>query len=74
MFHGEELNRNVNHIHGKSLHVAHKDYNSSFNDLLKKDKSVCNHRRNIQTLAIELFEVKDNFSNTTMSDAFLQEY
>ena len=74
MFHGEELNRNVNHIHEKSLHVAHKDYNSSFNDLLKKDKSVCNHRRNIQTLAIELFKVKDNFSNITMSDAFLQEY
>ena len=70
MFHGKELNRNVNHIHEKSLHVAHKGYNSTFNDLPKKDNSVCDHRRKIQSLTSELFKVKGNFPNTTMSDIF----
>ena len=47
-----------------------KDYNSSFNDLLKNDKSVCIHHRNIQSLAIELFKVKENLSDLIMSDIF----
>ena len=47
-----------------------KDYNNSFNDLLKKDKAACSHHRNIQSLAIELFKVKENLSNAIMSDVF----
>ena len=69
-FHDRELNGKINDIHERSLSVAHKDYNSSFNDLLKEDKSVCIHHRNIQSSAIELFKVKENFSNTIMSDIF----
>ena len=38
MFHGRELNKKVNHMHKRSLHIVYEDYNSSFNDLLKKDK------------------------------------
>ena len=70
MFHRRELNRKINHIHERSLRIVCKDYNSSFNDLLKKNKSVCIHHRNIQSLAIELFKVKENFSSTIMSDIF----
>ena len=44
MFHSTELNRKINHIHEKSLRIAYRDYNSSVNDLLKKEKSVCNLR------------------------------
>ena len=70
MFHGREINRKINHIHEKSLRIVYGDYNSSFKDLLKKDNSVCIRYRNIQSLAIELFKVKENFSNTIMSDIF----
>ena len=70
MFHGREINRKINHIHERSLRIVYRDYNSSFKDLLKKDNSVCIHHRNIQRLAVELFKVKENLSNTTMSDTF----
>ena len=70
MFHGREINRKINHIHERSLRIVYRDYNSSFKDLLKKDNSVCIHHRNIQSLAFELFKVKENLFNTIMSDIF----
>ena len=63
--------RKINHIHERSLRIGYRDYNSYFKDLLKKkDNSVCIHHRNIQSLAVELFRVKENPSNTIMSDIF----
>ena len=70
MFHGSEINRKINHLHERSLNTVYRNYNSSFKDLLKKDNSVCIHHRNIQSLAVELFKVKENLFNTIMSDIF----
>ena len=70
MFHGREINRNIIHIHERFLRIVHRDYNSSFKDVLKKDNSVRIHHRNIQSLAVELSKVKENLSNTVMSDIF----
>ena len=42
--------------------------NSSFKELLKNDNSFTVHQRNIQSLTIELFKVKENLSNTIMND------
>ena len=70
MFHGREINRKIIHIHERSLRIVYRDYNSSFQDLLKNDNSVCIHHRNIQSLTVELFKVKENLSNTVMSDIF----
>ena len=45
MFHGRELNKKINHIHQRSICIVYKDYNSSLNDLLKKNKHArINHR------------------------------
>ena len=68
-FHGREINGKINHIHERSLRVVYRDRNSSFKDLLTKDNSVGIYHRYIQSLAIELFKVKENLSNT-MSDIF----
>ena len=70
MFHGREINRKINHIHKRSLRIVYRDYNSSSKDLLKKDNSVCIRHRNIQILAVDLFKVKENLSNTIMGDIF----
>ena len=70
MYHGRAFNKKINHIHERSLHIVYRDHEGSFNDLLKKDKSVCIHHRNIQSLTIELFKMKEYLCNTMMSGIF----
>ena len=64
MFHGRGVNNKINHLHERSLRIVYKDNNSSFVDLLKKDNSF----RNIQSLVIKLFKVKENLLITIMND------
>ena len=70
MFHTRKANAKINHIHERALRIVYKDNNSSFEELLRKNKSFCIHHRNIQSLAIELFKVKNNLSNRIMCDIF----
>ena len=70
MFHSRGVNNKINHLHERSLRIVYKDNISSFEDLLKKDRSFTIHQRNIQSLAIELFKVKGNLSNNIMYHIF----
>ena len=58
MFHSRGVNNKINQLHERSLQIVYKDNISSFEDLLKKDRLLTIHQRNIQSLAIELFKVK----------------
>ena len=60
----------MNHLHERALRIVYKDYISSFEDLLKRHKSVIIHHRNIPSLAKELFKVKQNLSNSMLSNKF----
>ena len=42
----------------------------SFEDLLKKDNSFKIHHKNIQSLAIEIFEVEKGIANPILCDIF----
>ena len=66
MFHGRIVNKKINHFHERVLGIIYKDCISSFEDLLKRHKSVTVHHRNIQSLAIELFKVKQNLPNSML--------
>ena len=70
MFHSRKTNSKINNIHERTLRIVYKDSISSFEELLKKDKSFCIHHRNIQSLIIELLNVKNNLSNRIMCDIF----
>ena len=60
MFCSRKMNDKINHIQERALILVYSDYIISFGDLLKKDKSVSIHHRNIQKVAIEMFKVKNN--------------
>ena len=70
MFYSRKANSKINHIHERSLRIVYKHNIYSFQELLTKDKSFCIHHRNIQSLAIKLFKVKNNLSNRIMCDIF----
>ena len=61
MDHSRSVNNKINHLHERSLRIVCKDNISSFEDLLKKDRSFTIHQRDIQSLATELFKVKGIF-------------
>ena len=62
MFHSRDLNNKINSFHERALRITYGNRSSSFQDLLKKYKSVSIHYRNIQALAIEMFKVKSNIA------------
>ena len=70
MLYSRGVNKKNNHLLEQSLRIVYKDNISSFEDLLKKDRSFTIHQRNIQSLAIELFKVKGNLANNIMYDIF----
>ena len=43
-----KLNNKINKIHERALRIAYKDYVSSFDILLERDKSVTIHTKNLQ--------------------------
>ena len=70
MFHSRTLNNRINKIHEKALRLVYNDSYSSFEELLKMDKSFSIHERNIQLLSIELYKVVNNISPEIMKLLF----
>ena len=58
MFHTKELNSRINSLHEKALSLIYQNRNLSFDELLKLDKSVSIHYRNLQYLLTEVYEIK----------------
>ena len=67
MFHSRKLNQRIDRIHERALRIVYKDNVSSFGELLIKDESFSIHKRNIQTLAIELYKVVYGLSPKIMN-------
>ena len=42
------------------------DYSSGFDGLLENNNDICNHYRNIQTLLIEVFKMKNELVPSTL--------
>ena len=70
MFHSRQLNNRINNIHERALRLVYQDSQSSFGHLLKMNNSFTIHKRNVQTLAIELYKVAYGISPKIMRLVF----
>ena len=70
MFRSRKMNRRINYIHERALRLVYNDYQSSFDDLLRQDNSVCIHHRNIQKVAIEMFKIEHNVGSQLLQHLF----
>ena len=62
MCHGRGLDNIINNIHERVLRIVFQDKRSSFETLLKRDKSTWIRTKNLQYLPAELFKVNNELS------------
>ena len=72
MLHSRSNNNKIKHLHERCLRLIYNDKQSSYKELLIKDGTVSIHHRNIQTLATEMFKVKNEMSPEIICDIFTQ--
>ena len=71
MFCSRRMNRRMNYIHERALRLVYKDYVSSFTSLLRMDKSLSFHHRNIHNVATEMYKVKKDLCPSFMKEIFI---
>ena len=71
MCHGRDLNDKINNLHERALRTVYQGKKSSFETLLKYDKSVSIHVKNLQYLATEIFKVKNDLCPEIMKEIFI---
>ena len=70
MCHNRTINIKINRLNERCLRIVHNDNEPSFQELLDKDKGVTIHIKNVRALAIEMFKVSNNYSDSLMSNIF----
>ena len=70
MCHSRRLNNKINILHERCLRIIYTDKQSSFEELLKKDKSVSIHHQNIRSLAIEMYKVSKGLAPDIFTNIF----
>ena len=69
MFHSRAMEHRINRVHGRTLRLIYlNQHQLTFKELLeKKNKAVSIHQRNLQTLATEIYETKNQFSSQVLN-------
>ena len=62
MWHSRRLNKKINRIQERTLQIVYRDYESSFKELLRNNKSITIHQKNLQYFLIEIYKIKTDFS------------
>ena len=75
MFHNRTLNNRINKIHERALRLVYKNETFlSFDDLLKRDRSVSIHQKNLQILATEICKTKNDLGPKIMKDTLYKNH
>ena len=56
----------INKVHEQALKVILGDNSSDFESLLQNNKDICSHHKNIQSLMIEMFKIKNELARPIM--------
>ena len=67
VIHNRKLNKKINKIYERASRIAYSDHKTNFWELLKIDKSVTIHQKNLQYLLIEIYKVKKGISPKIMN-------
>ena len=70
MFHCRKINNRINSLHERALRVVYRYYNATFSEVFSTHKSVTIYQRNLQLLATEIFETKNELNPTIMEKLF----
>ena len=71
IIHSKTMNNRINTLHEKALRLVYTNKsNLSFDDLLKEDKSVKIHQKNLQIFTTEIYKVKNDLGPKIMADIF----
>ena len=70
MFSSRRSNNLINRIHERSLRTVYNDTSSTFQELLKRNRSVSIHHNDIQILTTEVFKVMNNACPPIMKTFF----
>ena len=70
MYHSRDLSNRIYNLHERALRIAYQDKKSDFETLLKNDKSVIIHVRNLCYLVTRVYKVKNNISPEIMREIF----
>ena len=60
----------INKIHERTLRLILNDHTSNTDTLLQNNNDTCNHHRNIQTLMVEIYKIKNNLNPPVMDFIF----
>ena len=65
-----KLNARINRLHERALRLVYRDFDSSFEELLRRDSSTTLHQRNLQKLMTGIFKVKTGIALELMKGVF----
>ena len=70
MFHSKHINNRINKLHERALRAVYKNYSCSFEELLEIDGSFTIHDRNLQKLALLMYQVKHKLCSKPIQEIF----
>ena len=70
MFCSVTANNRISKCYKRALRLVNDDHETSLSDSLAIDGSFTVHHTNIQTLLLEIYKIKRNFSKSCLKDLF----